>query len=334
MGSSIRALFSSRLATDYELEFVATHTGTGALRRMTVFARALAAIAAWSLRGRGRIVHVHSTVRGSMYRKVACVLLAKALHRRVVLHIHSGPGDVATFRAGLGRGGLAYLVLGYRVADSVLAVSEASADALETAFGVTGITVVPNAVPIPAPPPRREGRSGSPLVVYLGGFANPVKGGDFLVEALRDPRLAPLRFVLAGPGEPSWRADDPPSGPGSVVWRGWLDEAAKAKLMRDADAFVLASTSEGLPMALLEGMSYGLAIVATAVGGVPEVVDDGVSALIVPPRDSSSLAEALVLLGEDPNLLKRLAAAALDRSAAFAPDAVAARIEAIYSALA
>jgi glycosyltransferase involved in cell wall biosynthesis len=333
MGSSIRALFGSRLGRDYELEFVATHTGTGALRRLRVFATALTTIAVWSLRRRGRIVHVHSTVRGSMYRKAACVLLARALGRRVVLHVHSGPGDVATFREPLGRPSLAYLRLAYRLADSVLAVSGVSATALETAFGAIDITVVPNAVAVPEPRPRPGEHAGSPLVVYLGGFANPVKGGDVLVEALGDERLASLRFVLAGPGEPPWGDSGPPRGPGSVVWRGWLEEADKARLMREADVFVLASTSEGLPMALLEAMSYGLAIVATAVGGVPEVVDDGTSGVIVPPGDPASLASALVRIGDDPALLRQLAGSSLERSADFAPDSVATRIEAIYSAL-
>jgi glycosyltransferase involved in cell wall biosynthesis len=333
MGTSIRALFGSRLGRDYDLEFVATHTGTGALRRVAVFAKALAVIAVWSLRDRGTIVHVHATVRGSMYRKAACVLLAKALRRRVVLHVHSGPGDIATFRARLDRATLAYLRSAYRHADSVIAVSGASAAALEVAFGATDIAVVPNAVPVIEPPPQPGDGQAPPLIVYLGGFANPVKGGDVLVEALGDSRLVPLRFVMAGPGEPPWGAAGPPRGPGSVVWRGWLEEDDKARLLREADAFVLASTSEGLPMALLEAMSYGLAIVATSVGGVPEVVDDGDSAMIVPPGDAAALAEALVRLGEDPALLGRLATNALSRAADFAPDTVAVRVEAVYSLL-
>lgn len=330
MGTSIQALFGSRLGRDYELEFVATHTGTGALRRVTVFVWALLVIAAWSLRGRGRIVHVHATVRGSMYRKAACVLLAKALRRRVVLHVHSGPGDIATFRARLGGVKLAYVKLAFRFADAALAVSAVSAAGLEAAFAATGIVVVPNAVPVIEPPPRPKGDRESPLVVYLGGFANPVKGGDILVEALGDPRLASLRVVLAGPGEPPWGAGGPP---GSAEWRGWLEAEEKARLMREADGFVLASTSEGLPMALLEAMSYGLAIVATAVGGVPDVVEDDASALVVAPGDPAALATALARLGQDPGLVRRLSEAALRRSADFAPDAVAGRIEAIYAAL-
>jgi glycosyltransferase involved in cell wall biosynthesis len=332
MGTSLRALFASRLGRDYELEFVATHTGTGLRRRLTVFAAALLRIAVWSLRRRGRIVHVHSTVRGSMYRKTACVLLARGLGRRVVFHVHSGPGDVASFRAGLGPASLPYLRLAFRLSAAVLAVSGESARALEGAFGATDVVVVPNAVPQVAAPPEGAGPGTPPLAVYLGGFANPVKGGEVLLRALADPRAASLRYVLAGPGEPPW-PEEGPAGTAALAWRGWLEEPEKAELLREADVFVLASTSEGLPMALLEAMSYGLAIVATAVGGVPEVVEDGVQALVVPPGDPEALAAALGRLGDDPELTRELGAAARRRAADFAPDAVAERVEAVYRPL-
>lgn len=329
----MQALFRSSLGEDFELEFLATHRGSGAARRVVIYLAALARIASWCLRGRGRIVHVHSTVRGSMYRKVGCVLLAKLLRRRVVLHLHSGPGDIETFRSRLGHFDLAYLRAGFGAADVVLAVSDASARALASAFGAEQIAVVPNAVP-PATPSHRPGPDdGAPLAVYLGGFANPVKGGEILLEALRDRAVAPLRFVLAGPGDPPWGDGAPPSAAAGAEWRGWLEGSAKEELLGEADAFVLASTSEGLPMALLEAMSRGLAIVATAVGGVPDVVADRVEALVVAPGDPAALAEALGEIGRDEGLRRELGEAALRRSAEFSPEAVAGRLERIYREL-
>lgn len=333
MRTSMQALYSSPLGRDFELDVVTTHRGSGAAQRLLVYARALLAIAAWSLRGRGRIVHVHSTVRGSMYRKAGCVLLAKLLRRRVVFHLHSGPGDIETFRSGLGGLSLACLRAAFRAADVVLAVSDASASALASAFGAEGIAVVPNAVPGVSGERRREPGEGPPLAVYLGGFANPVKGGAVLLEALQDPAVAPLRFVLAGPGDPPWGEGDPPGAAASAAWCGWLEGDEKEELLREADVFVLASTSEGLPMVVLEAMSHGLAIVATAVGGVPDALSDRVEALVVEPGDPGALAAALGELGADPELRLSLGGAALRRSAGFSPEAVAARLEQIYREL-
>ena len=86
-------------------------------------------------------------------------------------------------------------------------------------------------------------------------------------------------------------------------------------------------------MALLEAMAAGIAIVATAVGGVPDVVADGEEALVVPPGDPGALAAALGRLGTDPQLRRRLGEAARDRSAEFSPEAVAARLETVYREL-
>jgi glycosyltransferase involved in cell wall biosynthesis len=332
MRTSTRALLDSRLASEFQLEFVATHRGTGAFRRLAVYLAALARLTWWSLRGRGRIVHVHATVRGSMYRKALCVVLAKALRRRVVLHVHSGPGDVASFRAGLNPLGAAFCRLAFRHADVVAAVSAASAAALTDAFGAVDVVVVPNAVPLPASAPGREAGRADPVAVYLGGFANPVKGGEVLLEALRSPAVSSLRFVLAGPGEPA--AGEPlPDAPRSLELRGWLEDEEKDALLGSADVFVLASTSEGLPMAMLEAMSYGLAIVATAVGGVPDVVEDGVQALVVPSGDPQALAAALGRLGEDRELRERLGRAARARAEDFGPAALAERVGDVYRRL-
>jgi glycosyltransferase involved in cell wall biosynthesis len=80
-------------------------------------------------------------------------------------------------------------------------------------------------------------------------------------------------------------------------------------------------------------MSYGLAIVATAVGGVPEVVEDGVEGLVVAPGDPQALAAALGRLGEDRELRERIGRAARARVEDFGPAAVAARVGAVYRRL-
>jgi glycosyltransferase involved in cell wall biosynthesis/GT2 family glycosyltransferase len=332
MTTVMRGLLDSPLGERYRLEMLATHRGPGPARRLAVFAAALAGIAWWSLRGRGRIVHVHSTVRGSMYRKALCVLLAKALGRRVVLHVHSGPGDVLATRERLGRLSVALFRAMFRRADAVLAVSAASAEALEGGYGVEGIVVVPNAAPLPAKPPRRSAEE-DPLVLYLGGFANPVKGGNELLAALAREEAEGLGAVLAGPGEL------PPEGPRlqaagrRLQWRGWLEDGEKEELLREAPIFVLPSTSEGLPMALLEAMSYEMGIVATTVGGVPDVLADGEEALLVPPGDPAALAAALARLAAEPALRLRLGAAAAERARRLGSEQVADRLDRIYREL-
>jgi glycosyltransferase involved in cell wall biosynthesis len=336
MAASIQALLDSPLADEYELDLVPTYAGAKPLPRLGVFLMALLRLTGWSLRGRGRIVHIHMTVRGSSYRKSVCVLLAKALRRRVVLHVHSGAIEVARFRATLSGPSLRLIGAAYGVADIVLSVSDAGAAALQEAYGVDEVINVLNPAPIVAPFERRRAAAGEPVeVAFLGGFANPVKGGEEMVAAVRQAldAGASLRVTLAGPGEPSAAATTLIAAHDSVRWAGWLDPAAKDAVLREAEVFVMPSLSEGLPMALLEAMAYRLAIVASEVGGIPEVVGGGEEAVLVPAGETDGLAAVLAGLAADPARREALAAGAARRVEEFSPERVAARLAAIYAAL-
>ena len=335
MAAALRALLDSPLAERYELDVVPTYRSGAALPRLGIYLAALARLALWSLRGRGRIVHVHATVRGSAYRKSVCVLLAKALRRRVLLQIHSGAGEIAVFRASLGAPSLRLFRSALVAADTVVAVSEASAAALREAYGLATVGVVPNAAPTVAPFIRVEPGAGGPRVAYLGGFANRAKGGDLIVEALRIVVASNpgLRVTLAGPGELSDSAAELIAAHRELTWVGWLAPEERDELMRRAEIFAMPSRSEGLPMALLEAMAYGMAVVATEVGGIPELIDSGIEGLLVAPGDPEALADALRSLAADPALRERLSAAALARVERLDAVEVAKRLETLYAGL-
>jgi glycosyltransferase involved in cell wall biosynthesis len=335
MAAALRGLLESPLAERYELEVVPTYRGAEPLARLAVYCAALGRLVAWSLRGRGQIVHVHATVRGSMYRKAVCVLLGKALRRRVVLHVHSGAGDIAQFAQSRGALSLRLFRAALGAADAVLAVSAASAEALRHAYGVAEIAVVPNAAPVVAPFVREPAPPDEVRVAYLGGFANPAKGGDVMLAALdlalaREPRL---RVTMAGPGELPPRGAELLAARPALEWAGWLTPAEKDALLRRAEVFVMPSRSEGLPMALLEAMAHGMAVVATAVGGIPEVVDPGVDGLLAPSEDPAALADALCELAADPVLRERLGAGARRRVETLDAVEVAGRLDALYASL-
>jgi glycosyltransferase involved in cell wall biosynthesis len=336
MAAVMRGLLESPLAERYELDLVPTYRSTKPLPMLGIFLLSLLRLAGWSLRGRGRIVHIHATVRGSTYRKSVAVLVAKALRRRVVLHVHSGAGDIAFFSAGRGRLSLLLFKAAFAAADVVLAVSEASAAALQSAYGLSGVQVVPNAAPTVAPFERHQPGPGDPVeVAYLGGFANDAKGGDVMVAALqlalaREPRL---RVTLAGPGEPPAAATELVARSDAVTWAGWLDAGQKDELLRRGPVFAMPSRSEGLPMALLEAMAYGMAIASTSVGGIPEVLESGVEGLLVPSEDPEALADALCHLAADGELRLRLSEAALTRARELDEVEISDRVASVYASL-
>jgi glycosyltransferase involved in cell wall biosynthesis len=176
---------------------------------------------------------------------------------------------------------------------------------------------------------------GAPMVVTVGNFtAN--KGHRYLLEAaVRVRRVVPeVRFVLVGLGplEGDIRDRARRMGlDGTVVFAGFRKDAPR--VAGAGDVFVLPSLREGLPLALLEAMALRRPAVVTRVGGTPEVVEHGRSGLIVPPADPSGLAAAVVSLLQDPDLRRRLGAAAEERAADFDIRKSVARMEQVYAGL-
>jgi glycosyltransferase involved in cell wall biosynthesis len=115
-------------------------------------------------------------------------------------------------------------------------------------------------------------------------------------------------------------------------WVGWLDAEAKEHAFQKADIVVLPSTSEGLPIALLEALAYGSAVIATSVGSIPEVVRNGREALLVPPRDAGALADAILELAADPQRRRTLGERARERAGGFSPDRLIGELDSIYAA--
>ena len=175
----------------------------------------------------------------------------------------------------------------------------------------------------------------APLIVSVANF-KPFKGHGFLVRAaaLVRRRVPGACFVLAGvgPKEPEVKrlAGDLDLD-GSVVFAGFRPDAPR--LMASADVFVLSSEHEGLPIALLEAMALGRPVLATNVGGIPELIHNGENGMLVRSRDPEALASGIVALLEDPPLRDRLSSAAKVRAADFDIRNAVRRMEEVYEEL-
>lgn len=92
----------------------------------------------------------------------------------------------------------------------------------------------------------------------------------------------------------------------NVNFLGWISEKQRDKLLRETDIFVLPSYGEGMPMSILEAMSYSVPVVSTTVGGIPELVSDGQTGFLIEPGNLDALYERLKCLIEDKELRKKL----------------------------
>lgn len=298
--------------------------GPGRFRRMPFyFAWAVLRLAAACLTGRAELLHVHMADYGSVLRKGIIVALAALFRVPVVLHLHAGRFPEQMERSGpLTRRAIA-AVIG-ACAEIVVLGDYWRRFTAATFPHARRITVLPNAVPGPAAVPERvradrgpDGTPGRPVRLLFLGRLIPIKGLNILLDALATPACRDRNWVLtiAGDGDrDTYHAQAERLGLADrVSFAGWLGPEQCREHLAAADVLVQPSLFEGLPMAVLEAMAYGLAIVATRVGSVGEAVEDGGSGLLVEPGDAAALAAALERVLTDGDLRAALAASARRR---------------------
>ncbi len=275
-----------------------------------------------------------------------CVTSLTALmqsHRTQVVHSHEFTmavyGSVAARRAGARHvitmhGGRYYaeawrrrMALRWAMAHSVAttAVSGATATDMRRTLGVPGdaVRVVPNGIAMPRgerPTLRRELHVGDDelLIVAIGNLY-PVKAHAVLLRALAELEeqggAPPWRLAIAGRGEEEQRLRDLAADAGiasRVHLLGFRSDTPD--ILAAGDLFVMPSLSEGLPLALVEAMATGLPIIASEVGGIPEVVARDTEAVLVPAASPPALAAAMRSLLGDPVRRIALGAAAQRRA--------------------
>jgi glycosyltransferase involved in cell wall biosynthesis len=174
----------------------------------------------------------------------------------------------------------------------------------------------------------------SPTLLFVGRLIEE-KGIFELLEAMTDIlKQVDCRLIIAGDGnekEEVIRRIKNTKLENSVSLLGYLDAEKLYQVYQQSTIFILPSYREGFPTAIFEAMNFGLPIVATAVGGIPDHLQDGVNALFIKPKDAQSLANAVVRLLNDPKLCLEMHHANLDKVQEFRPENVASNYIAIFS---
>jgi colanic acid/amylovoran biosynthesis glycosyltransferase len=200
-------------------------------------------------------------------------------------------------------------------ASAVVTVAAANVRHIVERFGVpaTHLRVIPCGVDTARF--RPNGAAASPPWIVCVARLSPVKNHIVLLEACSALRASGLEFRCLLVGEGRTRPEIEAARTrleleDHVELVGAATQQEVLSFWRRAAVAALSSDSEGMPVSLMEAASCGVPAVATAVGGVPELIDDGVTGLLVPRGDSAAFAAALELLLRDPDLATRLGAAA------------------------
>jgi glycosyltransferase involved in cell wall biosynthesis len=286
---------------------------------------------------RGTIFHVHFSGRGSLLRKgVICVML-RSLRCRYLVHSHAA--DTNLFPPWLPMACRRLILWGICGAGRVIVLTQFWHDYYSSILNLPAerVLLLPNPADLPKSIPDRSRREG--LRVLFLGRVGIRKGAYDLIRAfaaLPENVRACCHLTLAGDGdidEAKTLAQELGCAK-QVAMPGWVGKAAVERLLVDSDVLVLPSYAEGMAMALVEAMSWGLPVVTTSVGGAGEFLEQGRNCLLVAPGDLGGIRDAIANLARDPEYRLQLGLAARETISRFSIDIYISTLSALYEELA
>ena len=278
------------------------------------------------------LVHFHSSTRLGLLKDGILAFWARWIcQRKVILHIHNAIAEVILLPLPVfwQRLELRFLMASCDrmvfLSRTVVSDLTRKLSANETTRLYAKAAFLVNFTEFTELPDRRPHlrASGAPVNVFFIGNIGQQKGAYDLLLAAQQVALRcviPFRVVFAGPFDSQEDAERMSALVSEIgladyiQFLGPVTGPAKVEAFRDADIFALPSYGEGVPVALLEAMAFGLPIVATNVGGIPETVTDGKDGFLFPPGEVETLTANLVRLIESPQLRLEIGRAAQARA--------------------
>lgn len=247
------------------------------------------------------LVHVHISLKTTARRKIIFVRLAKLLRKKIIVHLHCGSQIDQIWNDRYD-----YI---FGAADVSLVLSESLKQKVrEHVSHDADVRVCYN----PCPKVSFHPVESKKKTVLFSGTLCQGKGYQDLIKAfsLIADKYPDWTLAFAGNGEISKgraMAEEYHISE-QTIFHGWLSGEAKAILFRESSVFCLPSYAEGFPMAVLDAWAYGLPVITTPVGGIPDVAVDGRNMLVFNPGDIESLASRMDLMMSDENLRRSISA--------------------------
>lgn len=276
-----------------------------------------------------KLVHVHFSEPPSAIRKRFFIKIAKFLRKKVIVHFHAFSPETTIY----GKHEKVYEYI-FHAADIAIVLSEYWKKCVDEKFHLgEKLRIVYN----PCTTEIYQAQYGKKKQILYAGTLNERKGYSDLIEAfsLIHEKYPEWKVVFAGNGEISKAIDI--AGSANVLQQtefpGWVNGKDKDRYFKESMIFCLPSYAEGFSMAVLDAWAYGLPVITTPVGGIPDVAEDGKNMLLFTPGDVTSLSNCLDRLISEETLFRNISRASLSLSKRFSKDVVNTKIKKLYNTL-
>ncbi len=299
------------LFQQWPIRFLPTYRSANPLNKLGMALLAAGRLLMWLLAGKVAVVHAHSASRASFWRKASLLCLARCFGAKTIFHLHSGEFAVF-YHQECGALGQRFIRWVLRSVDVVVVLSERWVAVLQAIEPQCRPIALPN--PIELPDTNR-----TPIekrILFLGRLRDK-KGVYDLVKAFKGVLgvYPDSKLVLAGDGELDAVAQlaNDLGIKDQLILTGWIAGEAKQRELECADLFVLPSYFEGLPVCILEAMAYGIPVISTTVGGIPDICRSGVDGILFEAGDIAALQAAILKIFSDSDFKNSLVSSAKGR---------------------
>ncbi|MFV5693015.1 glycosyltransferase family 4 protein [Flavobacterium sp. LT1R49] len=322
----INSYKTTKFWKDFNCVWIETHIDKSHIDKIIYFARSLVKFIV--LLPTASLVHIHLSAPTSAKRKYPFLVLAKLFKIPIIIHFHAFSAESSIDKN--------YFKLYDRIfnmANTIIVLSESWKKGIKKDLKIDAITIKVLYNPCPKIIPKNNILKTN-TILYAGTLESR-KGYRDLINAFANiAKLYPeWKLVLAGNGEINEGIElskELQIG-NQVVFKGWVSGIEKEQLFREANVFCLPSYAEGFPMAVLDAWAYGLPVITTPVGGIPDIAIDGSNMLLFNPGDIQSLSEKLKIIISAQLIKDTISNASVEFSLnQFSLDSITSQLNTIY----
>nr|WP_315199408.1 glycosyltransferase family 4 protein [uncultured Flavobacterium sp.] len=306
----INSYKTTKFWSDFNCVWIETHIDKTSIAKILIFLHSLLKFILFL--PKASLVHVHLSAPMSAIRKYPFLVLAKIFKIPIIIHFHAFSAE-STIDKKYSR---LYNTI-FRMANTIIVLSESWRQGLMKDLNInySKIEVLYN--PCPKNISKKSNTIKTNTILYAGTLESRKGYKDLINSFANICELYPeWELVFAGNGEinEGIQLSEKLYIKNKVIFKGWVSGDEKNKLFSEASIFCLPSYAEGFPMAVLDAWAYGLPVITTPVGGIPDVAIDGVNMLLFQSGNTNALSEMLKKMISDEDLRKKISEASLEFS--------------------
>jgi len=336
MRSVVDGYIADGLFSRWNIILLTSHIEGSLPLRLATAIKAFCSLIGLILRGRVSLVHCHAAMKGSFWRKSLFAMVSRMAGVPVVFHLHGGVMKAFVARQPFLLQCLIAWIL--KKQSVVVVLSESWLHYVRSISPRANIEILPNYVSLPQIHDIKGGNDNKAIEVLYLGIISIAKGTFDLLHSFKDAMIytPALRLTIGGKGE----VDSLLALAAEldildhIIFAGWVSGDEKINLLQRAQIFVLPSYNEGLPVSLLEAMGWQVPVISTRVGGIPELVREGVDGFLMESGDRDALSAAIIKLANNADLRLQMGLSCRDRVVHnFSREVVLPKLEQLYRSL-